>query len=225
MTFLTAGLGLFIAFFLLLAALGVLSTIVAYLVGSLAPAQKDRCSKCIAGWTRWRGLRNRLLLTPACIMIAILSALAIMSMREEHQVRNNIVGASQLIVRTGGNCHRDTEGERILFKTEDSGAIKKLAEQISLGLSIPGGQCMCCGNMTFDFYRDQELRYSFSFHHGQSIRIKDSGFGDKELSSASQQNLKFWLDQNGITQALAEFNRQEEAKREQLMKADEKPGN
>ena len=122
-----------------------------------------------------------------------------------YQVRNKITGSSRLVIRTGGNCHREPERERILFETKDAEIIKKISKRISLGFSDPGGACMCCGEMTFDFYRDGNLYYSFSLHHRSHIRIKDSSYGDKDLSFYSKRKVNAWLEEIGITKEKTQF--------------------
>jgi hypothetical protein len=115
------------------------------------------------------------------------------------QVRNKITESSRLVIRTGGNCHREPERERIMFETQDADVIKKFSKLISLGFTEPGRACMCCGEMTFDLYHDDDLYYSFSLHHRSHIRIKDSSYGDRDLSFCSKKKLNAWLEEIGIT--------------------------
>ena len=204
---------IFMAVFFAVVLFGCLSVTVAYLVGRLAPAARGGCSRWIAGWCSKRGLRNRLLVIPLSITCAIVAVFLTIGLTATYPVRSNITESTRLVVRSGGNCHRDPEWEHILFETEDPDTIRTFAAQVSLGLSMFGGRCRCCGEMTFDLYRDQELHYSFSLHHGDRIRVKGSAFGDKELSSSSRQNVTDWLDQRGITQALTESREQNEERR------------
>lgn len=49
-------------------------------------------------------------------------------------------------------------------------ALAAVAELWSLGASVPGVNCMCCGDMTFELYDGATLALAFSFHHGEHIR-------------------------------------------------------
>ncbi len=151
-----------------------------------------------------------LLRIPFSLTMLFIAVVLILSLTDTHRVRSNISHSNLLVVRTGGNCHRNLERERTLLKTKDAMAIKELEEQISLEFSVFGTPCSCCGDLTFDFYQGQKLHYSFSLHHGQSIRKDGFTLGDKKLSSLSQQKLKDWLDQIGVTKSLTEIREQEE---------------
>ena len=70
-----------------------------------------------------------------------------------------------------------------------------------------------CGDMTFDCYRDEELHYSFSFHHNNHIRIKGAISGDKTLSLASRKSMSDWLERIGVAKALEQARAQEEERR------------
>ncbi len=212
MTIVLAVVFVLVAIFLLVVGLGFLPVIVAKVVGRIVPGTSEACSRYISIWSTKRGAKNGRLLLPLGITLAIVVAFSVVVL-PTHLVRRNITESSRLVVRSGGNCHRDLEREHVLFETEDITAIKRFGEQISLGfLSMIGGHCMCCGDMTFDLYQDQEIHYSFSLHHGRSIRIKGSSFGDKELSSSSRRRLKDWLAQMGVTKALKELQEQDEQK-------------
>lgn len=115
-----------------------------------------------------------------------------------YEVRSHIHASTRLVVRTGGNCHRDPERERQLYETEGADSIRRLADGIALKFGLLAGQCECCGEITFDMYKGDDLHYSFSLHHGRNIRIKDSSFGDRKLTSLSRQNLARWLNERGI---------------------------
>lgn len=200
----------FLAFLVLSIGLGFISVIAAFLVGKTVPPAHDACARCIAGWSSRRGLRNRLLVAPLIITLVIFVAFAVVGLTDTHRVRSRIQESTHVVVRSGGNCHRRPEQERVLLRLADSGKIMALAERISIGLGMPGMHCMCCGDMTFDCYRDEELHYSFSFHHGKSIRIKGALSGDKELTLASRRSLSEWLEKTGVTKALEQAREQEE---------------
>lgn len=154
------------------------------------------------------GKRTRLILLKIPLLLTVGFVFLVICMgffggpTTTYRIRNKIVGSSRLVIRTGGNCHRDPKNEKVLFETKDADVIKKFSKKISLGFTLSDGRCMCCGEMTFDFYRDGNLYYSFSFHHRNHIRIKDSSYGDRELSFYSMRNLNAWLDEIGITTEL-----------------------
>lgn len=212
MTILITAITVFGALFLFAVVFGLFSVIVAYVVARTVPRATDVCYRYVIGWTTKRGLRNRFFLAPLGIMFALFAIFAVVGLTATHRVRSTITESTRLIVRSGGNCHRNPERERVLFETEDSEVIERFAEQISLGLGMMGMHCMCCGEMTFDLYNDQDLHYSFSLHHGQSIRIEESSLGDRELSFSSRRRLKVWLDQAGVTKAHEEVREEEEQK-------------
>ena len=195
---------MFVAVFLLVVGLSFLSLIVAHVVGRILPKTSEACSRYISRWSTTWGFRNGLVKGPLGITFAVVVPLAVVWL-PTHLVRRNITESTRLVVRTGGNCCRAPESERVLLETKDADAIKGFAGQISLRfLGLIGGHCMCCGDMTFDLYQDQEIHYSFSLHHGRSIRVKGSSFGDKELSSLSRRRLGDWLAHMGVTNALKE---------------------
>lgn len=212
----------FVVLLILSAGLGFISVIAAFLIKKTVPRAHDTCAKCIAGWSSKRGLRNRLLLTPLFITLAIFIPFVVIGLTDTTRVRSRIEDSTLVIVRPGGNCHRRHEQECVLLRLETGDEIRALSKRISLGLSMPGAHCMCCGDMTFDFYRDDELHYSFSVHHGERIRIKGNSLGDKELSSASRRELNQWLDEKGVIKALEMAREQERQRREAEVEAMEK---
>lgn len=212
----------FVFFLLLSVGVGLIAVIVAFVVGRLVPRAHDTCAKCIAGWSTKRGLCNRLLIAPLVITLAIFVAFTIMGLTDTSRVRNRITDSTRVIIRSGGNCHRRPEQERVLLQLDEADRIRELSERIAIGLGRPGMRCMCCGDMTFDFYRDGKLHYSFSFHHGRSIRIKDSGSGDKELSLVSMRRLSEWLEKTGVTRELEDAREQEAQRRKAEREAAER---
>jgi hypothetical protein len=148
-----------------------------------------------------------------CIAFAIL---AVTGCTKTDLVRSKITESTRLRVRSGGNCCGGSpQYGQTLFETEDTEAIEKFSEQISLSVNLLGWSCGCCGDMTFDLYKGQDLHYSFSLHHGSSIRIKGASTGDESLSFFSRGELSKWLDQNGVIEALAKM-KEDEAERRRL---------
>jgi hypothetical protein len=203
----------FLAFLVMSIGLGFIAVISAFLVGKAVPRTHDICAKCISGWSSKRGLRNRLVLAPLLITLIIFVALAVVGLTDTSRVRSRLQESTHIVVRSGGNCHRRPEQERVLLRVEEPDEIRALSERISIGLSMPGMHCRCCGDMTFDCYRDEELHYSFSFHHGKSIRIEEADSGDKGLTLASRRSLSEWLERTGVTKAIEQAIELEEQKR------------
>jgi len=212
----------FLALLILSIGLGFIAVIVAFLVGKIVPRTHDTCAKCIAGWSSKRGLRNRLIVAPLLITLVIFVAFAVIGLTDTSRLRSRLQESTHVVVRSGGNCHRRPEQERVLLRMEDSDEIRALSERISIGLSMPGMHCMCCGDMTFDCYRDEELHYSFSFHHNNHIRIKGAISGDKTLSLASRRIMSDWLERTGVAKALEQARAQEEERRKAEFEALEK---
>jgi hypothetical protein len=193
----------FLGAVLLVGALGMLSLFTASVLRRIVPSVRPTCSRCIDGWKTRRGLRNRLLLTPLGITLAFFTTLGVSALPGTYRVRNSIVDSNRLVVRSGGNCCREPAREKVLFETTDERAIRAFSERISLARGAFTWRCKCCGDMTFDIYRDTTLRYSFSLHHGKTIRVKGESGGDRELSTWSRAKLRGWLEQTGINASLA----------------------
>lgn len=176
----------------------------------------DRCWPCVREYVSRKRLPLIFWQIPTGICVIFLLLLFIWSFAITYKIQENITESTRLIIRSGGNCHRTPEREHVLFETIDHEVIKKFAKQISLEFNVIGSSCRCCGEITFDLYQGQEKHYSFSLHHGNSIRIKGTVFGDNELSFSSRQKLKKWLDQVGVTKALKEIKEQKEQKEQKI---------
>ena len=188
----------FIAVFLLTLGAGVISVLIALVLGRVVPRARIACNRCISCWTTTSGLRNRLLLAPPGITLAILVGIAVVGMSQTGRIRSRICDSSRLVVLSGGNSHRVAEREEVLFETEDSSVIEDLAEQITLGFEWIGSPCLCCGGLTFELYREGHRHYSFSLHHGRTIREEESAIANKDLSYSSRSRLSDWLVRMGV---------------------------
>lgn len=165
---------------------------------------------------RFHGKRVLKIGTATTIPLALLMGgltLANVFMTED-QIRAKITQSTRLVVRTGGNCHRNPEREIVLLETYDPKAMQDLANRFSFDFSNLGSRCMCCGEMTFNLYDGDDLHYSFSFHHQTHIRILGSFTGDRYLTESSIQQLKTWLDEQRITEKLKAFQKQEQQRYE-----------
>lgn len=199
----------FLVVWLATVVLGLISVPAAYLVRSLVPRYKDVCSRYIDGWRTQCGLRRRVLWIPLVIAVAGLTTLGLF---ESVPIKHQITQADRLVVRTGGNCHRDPSLETVLFETTDKETIEAFAGRISVNPTFFYMGCLCCGEMTFDLYRKTKISYSFSLHHDEHIRIQDEFdefYGDKSLSLWSRLRLGMWFDETGITEALPKARERE----------------
>lgn len=132
------------------------------------------------------------------VAAAVVLTLLALSTRTK-EVRSNIAASTHLVIRPGGNYHSDPNYTRQLYETKDAAAICQFANLISLKLEILPFHCQCHGEMTFDLYTGDDLHFSFSLHHREHIRIKDSFFGgDRRLTSRSRRYLTQSLDERDI---------------------------
>ena len=108
-------------------------------------------------------------------------------------------------VRSGGTCHRRIEEEQTLFEIVSDDEIQKTISNIQIAPEGSGFHCMCCGNPTFEFYKNDELIETVGFHHGQSLRWDMGQWpGDGELTNDSAEYLCILLDKHGINEPLAQ---------------------
>ena len=147
---------------------------------------------------------------PLIAITAVRIDASILASRETNAIRDRITVSTRLVVRSVNNSPPYHRERAILYETSDRKEIEELAQRIAIGLSgysptrigRPDGwylTCGCGGDMTFDFYRGDELLYSFSYLHGFRIRIKNEP-GDKTLSIRSRIRIRRWLEQRGIPQ-------------------------
>ncbi|MHC4913718.1 MAG: hypothetical protein ACYTE5_12090, partial [Planctomycetota bacterium] len=59
-------------------------------------------------------------------------------------------------------------------------------------------QCGCCGNPTFEFYRDGQLIATIGLHHGNRIRWPDVWPTDAELPRETKSFIRKWLADNNL---------------------------
>jgi hypothetical protein len=117
-------------------------------------------------------------------------------------VRDALAGANRLRVRSGGTCCRDPKTERTLFEIKGAQALGEVLDRIEIDEGHAEFSCMCCGDPSFEFYRDAELVLTIGFHHGQSVRWLGGWPGDGALAEASADSLCQWLADNGAPGAL-----------------------
>lgn len=127
-------------------------------------------------------------------------------------LRASIAGTDQLILRTGGTCHRDPTSERILHEVRDPAGIAEVLAAIDVDEQQSGNHCMCCGSVTLELHQGGTLRSSLGMHHGVSIRWSGGSWpGDASLTERSANNLCAWLSAHGAPGPGAELERQREA--------------
>jgi hypothetical protein len=138
-------------------------------------------------------------LIPLCLTGVALTLIAIKTNYRADILRFELRNTSTFRIRTGGLCHREPECEEELYKTNDKNAIKGFLDTISFEPLIVGPVCCCCGNVTFEFYKNDELISTWSLHHGKRVRFPYS-LGDCELTPRSKQLLGAWLREKGVFQ-------------------------
>jgi hypothetical protein len=139
-----------------------------------------------------RNVLTVVVLIPLCLAGISLALISIRAHYRADILRFELRNTSMLRIRDGGLCHRYPGGEKELYKTKDKGEIKDFLAKISFEPSIIGAVCACCGDMTFEFYDNDKLLNTCSFHHGSSMRFPYS-LGDCELTPRSQELLRTWL--------------------------------
>ena len=145
----------------------------------------------------WRIRRVCFLALSAVLLIGFIISIMTAGPWQAFKLRRELNDATRLIVRTGGHCHRYFEKERTLYDTTSSDEIHGLLECIGFD-SPPMGSCRCCGDMSFDFYRGEQLVKSFSYHHKSALRIQYVSGGDFSLTRKARIQLEEWLNKRTI---------------------------
>lgn len=116
------------------------------------------------------------------------------------QLAAELAKADRVLVRTGGVSHGPPSVEKTIHESRDHGVITELAAHFTVDESESGGYCMCGGNPTFEFYRNDKLVAMIAFHHGRSIRWADGTWpGDGMLTEQSSSYLVDWLAKQHFT--------------------------
>lgn len=144
-----------------------------------------------------------LFLIPLCLSIVIIFIFNyIITPYPSEKLESIAIEANLFLIRTGGLCHRIPEAEKELYKTDDRKEIKHFLELLSFNPSPIGTHCQCCGDLTFEFYKNNQINYAFSLHHDTHIRIQGQSTGDIYLTSDSIKSLNAWLVEKGIREQL-----------------------
>jgi hypothetical protein len=144
-----------------------------------------------------------LILIPFCLSIAIIVPSSMVGPYQGKKFQTASKGADTLVIRTGGFCHRNPETEKQVFRTNDPNQINEFLGLLSFSPSELG-QCECCGELSFEFYKNNEIFKAFSLHHDTHIRIQGQSTGDIYLTSDSIKSLNAWLVEKGIRNKLGE---------------------
>jgi len=157
------------------------------------------CESFHAGYfIRWVHKMKRILLT----LLAITLVTGCRPKEKEDwtaPLHEALQGATRFRVRSGGTCHRQPDQEKTLLDLRDQKQIAEVVQGIQINPNDSGFHCMCCGNPTLEFYRDETLIASLGFHHGRSLRWPDGKWaGDGLLAKDSADFLIKWLADHGV---------------------------
>jgi hypothetical protein len=92
--------------------------------------------------------------------------------------------ADQVVIRTGGNCHRQISEEKIVFESKNCADVARVTQLFALSGEYTNahsskweGQevlmitnCLCCGTHTFSFRKTGKEILSISIHHRSHAR-------------------------------------------------------
>ena len=99
--------------------------------------------------------------------------------------------------RMAGNCldRLPAPGDK-LFAVEDAAAVRELLPLLHIDEARSDSYCMCCGTLTIELYRQDELLAEITLHHGRSLRYRGWP-ADGQLSAP--RGLCAWLARHGVT--------------------------
>jgi hypothetical protein len=129
------------------------------------------------------------------------------------KLTRHLLDVDRVRVRSGGTCHRDEASEETLCVEQDPVAVSELVRSFAVEEARSGGHCMCCGEPTIEFYRDENLVAAVGLHHGVSARWREWP-GDAVLTNASRDRISDWLRGRGVerfTKELDESRQHEDA--------------
>ncbi|MBM4104537.1 MAG: hypothetical protein FJ263_10940 [Planctomycetes bacterium] len=88
--------------------------------------------------------------------------------------------------------------EKQIYQTGDPNDIRAFVELLSFWPTRKRMNCMCCGDLSFEFYKNNQVCQAFSLHHGRSIRVQNQSLDEILLSGQSGIALEKWLTEKGI---------------------------
>ena len=134
-----------------------------------------------------------------------------------HRWRQHLVesleGVTRVRVRSGGTCHRRTAEEETLAELRDAEDISALIATLQIDEAQGAGHCMCCGEPSLEFYRDEQLVVTLGFHHGRSLRWPGGWPGDGVMTDEGGEALCRALAQAGVEGPLEEFEESLQSRR------------
>jgi len=114
-------------------------------------------------------------------------------------LHESLRGATRLRVRAEGTCCNEPDKEETLLDVRDAQEVAKVVQGIRIDPDESGFHCLCCGDPTLEFYRNDTRIASLSFHHGRSLRWPDGPWkGDGLLTQDSANFLIEWLAVRGV---------------------------
>lgn len=114
----------------------------------------------------------------------------------DHRFLRAVSGADRLRVRSGGSCHREPAQETTFCELVGEEKVSDFVRRLQF-IEVDG-ECKCCGDPTFEFYRGQNLLAMVSFHHGTHLRSREGWSGDAYLTDSSRDWLVNWLTERGV---------------------------
>jgi hypothetical protein len=137
------------------------------------------------------------------ILVCLASWVRATGFSREAQLEKALQGVNRIRVRSGGTCHRQIEQERTLIEESEASKVADICRSIRIDEWGSGGcwggfHCMCCGNPSIEFYRDDDLILTLGFHHGRSVRWAGGWKWDGLLTRESATKLTSWLAEHGV---------------------------
>ena len=89
--------------------------------------------------------------------------------------------------------------ETVLLDLDDPAEVARVVQAIHIDADESGFACGCGGEFRPEFYRDETLLETLTYHHGRSLRWDDWEEGDGLLTDEAQAFLNAWLDRHGVS--------------------------
>lgn len=168
--------------------------------------------KCVTFLVDRVSLKSVLLIfvvLPLCLTIINIGLNWPKAPRRGRLLQKELQDSSMLRIRSGGLGEREKNRSLELYKTADLNEINEIINVIAFKpSSFFLGNCHCHGDMTFEFYNNEELVLEFSFHHENHFRIAGEPLGDLNLTQESKFFFSRWVAKKGIRKKLNEFQEQ-----------------
>lgn len=155
-----------------------------------------RRSGAIAAWRKWVvGLLapfSLLLLAVSVVFMA--NVIGVVGVILDLKFRHAVKDADRVVVRDGGFncCQKNVDDQPILCEITNRAEVAAFGKQIRF--SGIGFKCCCCGHPGIDWWQGDRKIALTAMHHGRALRWSGFSMGDAQLTTASRQKLKEWLD-------------------------------